>query len=90
MGTLLNRLIEVLNEVVLTYTLDLCLKQKQEKYHNLSSNVKVSILQQEKGSAVAWWLMPWTSDLEVRGSSPTRVEPYCVLEQVTFTLPKYW
>ena len=37
------------------------------------------------GSAVAWWLMPRTPDAEVGGSSPTRVEPCCVLEQGTFT-----
>ena len=39
-------------------------------------------------SAVAWWLMPWTPDPEVGGSSPTRVKPCCVLEQGTFTPQK--
>ena len=34
---------------------------------------------------MAWWLMPQTPDPEVRGSSPTRVKPCCVLEQGTFT-----
>ena len=42
------------------------------------------------GSAVAWWLMPRTPDPEVRGLSPTRVKPCCVLEQGTFTPQKYW
>ena len=37
------------------------------------------------GSMVAWWLMPWTPDPEVGGSSPTRVKPCCVLEQGTLT-----
>ena len=41
-----------------------------------------------KGSAVAWWLMPRTPDLEVGVSSPTRVKPWCVLEQGTFTPQK--
>ena len=36
-----------------------------------------------RGSAVVWWLMPRTPDPEVGGSSPTRVKPYCVLEQST-------
>ena len=40
------------------------------------------------GSAAACWLMPWTPDPEVAGSSPTRVKPCCVLEQGTFTPPK--
>ena len=44
----------------------------------------------DKGSAVVWWLMPRTSDPEVRGSSPTRVKPCCVLEQGTVTPQKYW
>ena len=39
----------------------------------------------DRGSAVAWWLMPRTSDPEVGGSSPTRVKPCCVLEQGAFT-----
>ena len=43
-----------------------------------------------RGSAVALWLMPWTPDPEVGGSSPTRVKPCCVLEQGTFTPQKYW
>ena len=43
-----------------------------------------------KGSGVAWWLMHWTPDPEVGGSSPTRVKPCCVLEQGTFTPQKYW
>ena len=38
-----------------------------------------------EGSAVAWWLMPRTPDPEVGGSSPTRVNTCCVLEQGTFT-----
>ena len=42
------------------------------------------------GSAVAWWLLRRTPDLEVGGSSPTRVKPCCVLEQDTFTPQKYW
>ena len=40
-------------------------------------------------SSLAWWLRPRTPDLEVPGSSPTRVKPCCVLEQGTFTPPKY-
>ena len=46
--------------------------------------------QNSKGSAVAWWLMPRTPDPEVRGSSPARVKPCCVLEQGAFTPQKYW
>ena len=37
---------------------------------------------------MAWWLMPWTPDPEVGGSSPTRVKPCCALEQGTFTPQK--
>ena len=37
---------------------------------------------------MAWWLMPRTPDLEVGGSSPTRVKPCCVLEQGTYTPQK--
>ena len=43
---------------------------------------------QSRGSAVAWWLLPRTPDPEVGGSSPTRVNPRCVLEQCTFTPQK--
>ena len=46
------------------------------------------MLSWREGSAVAWWLMPRTPDPEVRGSSPTRVKPCCVLEQGTFTPKK--
>ena len=42
------------------------------------------------GGTVAWWLMPRTPDPEVGGSSPTRVKPWCVLEQGAFTPEKYW
>ena len=43
------------------------------------------MLQETKGSAVAWWLMPRTPDPEVGGSSPNQVKPCCALEQGTFT-----
>ena len=42
----------------------------------------------DKGSEVVWWLMARTPDPEVGGSSPTRVELCCVLEQGTFTPQK--
>ena len=42
----------------------------------------------DRGSALAWWLMPQTPDPEVGGLSPTRVKPCCVLEQGTFTPQK--
>ena len=44
----------------------------------------------QSGNAVAWWLIPLTPDPEVGGSIPTRLKPCSVLEQGTFTPPKYW
>ena len=49
---------------------------------------KLEIHYEALGSAVAWWLMPLTPDPEVGGSSPTRVKPFYVLEQGTFTPQK--